>query len=50
MTVYAGQDGDVIELVEGLACRTVLLIPVLGGHVADDLPGVVVPKFLPRRY
>ena len=47
MAVDAGQDGDVVELVECLGCRAVLLVPVLGRHVADDLPGVVIPKLLP---
>ena len=47
VAVDAGQDGDVVELVECLGCRAVLLVPVLGRHVADDLPGVVIPKFLP---
>ena len=47
VTVDAGQDGDVVQFVECLGCRAVLLVPVLCRHVADDLPGVVIPKFLP---
>ena len=49
MAVDAGQDGDVVELVEGLMGRPVPLVPVLGGHVADDFPRVFIPKFLPER-
>ena len=47
VTVDAGQDGDVVLLVEHLVGRPVPLVRVPGRHVADDLARVGVPELLP---